>query len=178
MPLSKKQIIALATDARKAFASVPEVQKGALRAALASREASARIPEEFAESASCARLFDAWRRREVSAATGGKFRSFRELGNDDFIRVRAHFIRFYDAAAAARVAARIAQDERRRLLWRIEKVCAASGSMAFPAYPATLCDLQYGVRLADADAKTLRCILITVTSRARARDKKAKGGAR
>ena len=172
MPLTQKQIIALATDARKAFASAPEAQKGALRAALASREAAARIPAEFAESASCARLFDAWRRREVSAATGGKFRSFRELGNDDFLRVRAHFIRFYDAAAAARVEARIAQDERRRPLRRIEKTCAASGFMDFPAYPAVLCRMQNRCALEDADAEELKRILITVTARARARKKK------
>lgn len=44
--------------------------------------------------------------------------------------------------------------------------------MRYPDYPAAICRAQYACALEDASAAELTRILITVTARARAREKK------
>lgn len=172
--LSEKQIVAVVSDARRAFEAQPPEALAALREELAREAAEGGDPFACAAAISKTRLFEAFRRRGVAEAMRGKTASLREVPNAAFLRVRAHFIRFFDAGAADRLEARIEADKRARLLWRIEKVCAAArgGVMRYPDYPAAICRTQYACALEDASAEELTRILITVTARARAREKK------
>lgn len=166
-PLSQKQIIALATDARKAFDAVPAEELDALREEIAAAKEAAGDPFACAAAVKKSLLFDAWRRREIADALRENNRaaaeSFKDLSNDDFACVRARFLRRFDARAAD---ALVERDRARRVLWRIKRECALSnGAMKFPVYPETICRMQYRRGLDEATSEELRRILITLINR-------------
>lgn len=170
-PLSQKQIITLAADAKKAFDACDPATLEELREDIARRREAEGDPFACAALVKKTLLFDTWRRREIARATQSYKRvpaeSFGDLSNTDFVRVRAHFIRFFDAIAAERV---LARDEANRAGWlrdKIAQTCRAVGWMRYPEYPDGICRDQYKRGLDAASSEELRRILITLRTRAK-----------
>ncbi len=168
-PLTRTQITSLAIEARKAFDSLPERETNAMRERVASRLEASGDPFACAATVKTTALFEAWRREQTAAALrdAGKkpTDSFKALTQNDFLHVRAHFVRFYDAEAAEKLAREAIADDRKRYIWAIEQICKKSGWMRFPEYPQTICKAQYGCRLESAHIDQLRRILFTVKNR-------------
>lgn len=170
-PLTQRQIIALAGDAKKAFDAVPAEELDALREKIARGKEAGGDPFACAAAVGKTLLFTEWRRRETAAALAEAKRpvaeSFKDLSNGDFAVVRARFLRRFNPRAAD---ALVERDRARRLLWLIRRECAtSSGAMRFPAYPETICRMQYRRSLDEASSDELRRILITLVNRKKAK---------
>lgn len=170
-PLTRTQITSLAIEARKAFDTLGANTLGALRELLAAQQVQDGDPFACAATVKTTALFEAWRRGETAKAlkAAGKkpTGSFKALTQNDFLWVRAHFVRFFNAEKAAKIAQDALADDRKRYLWVIRRECEKSGRMAFPEYPDNICRAQYGCRLESAHVDQLRRILFTVRSRAK-----------
>ena len=174
-PLTRNQIVALVLDAKKAFENCAHEELDGLRETIAWKRESEGDPFACAAAVSPSALFTAWRRRETAHAMemrGKKpVESFHDVSAGDFLFLRAHFISFFDASAAARIFERASQDEARRFLFVIKNECRKSGWMKFPEYPDNICRRQYKRSLDEADSAQLKRILFTVSARASARKK-------
>ena len=176
-PLTRTQITSLAIEARKAFDTLDASETEAIRARLAAKQEDDGDPFACAATVKATAVFEAWRREQTAAAlkAAGKkpTDSFKALTQNDFLWVRAHFVRFCDPEAAAKIAQTALDDDRKRFLWVIEQECKKSGWMRFPDYPQGICRSQYGCRLESAHIDQLRRILFTVRTRAKNHHEKA-----
>lgn len=168
-PLTRTQITSLAIEARKAFDALPQDALDAMRERIVAKLEQAGDPFACAASVKTNAIFEAWRREQTAAAlkSAGKkpADSFKALTQNDFLWVRTHFARFYDAEKAAKIAQDALADNRKRYIWIIEQECKKSGRMRFPEYPQEICRAQYGCRLESAHVDQLRRILFTVKNR-------------
>lgn len=174
-PLTRTQITALAIDARKAFDVQPPEDLEALRELIAVERENAGDPFACAAAVKDSALFEAWRRHETARALEDAGRkptfSFRELTQNDFLFVRAHFVSFFDQVEARKIYDRAVTDERKRYLWVIRKECEKTGWMRYPEYPQNICLAQNKCYLEAAHPNMLRRILFTVRARAKAKQK-------
>lgn len=174
-PLTKTQITALAIEARKAFdVQAPEDLEAMREVIAAEREANG-DPFACAAAVKESALFEAWRRDETARALENAGRkptfSFRELTQNDFLFVRAHFVSFFDQGEARKIYDRAVADERKRYLWVIRKECEKTGWMKYPEYPQNICLAQNKCYLEAAHPNQLRRILFTICARAKAKQK-------
>jgi hypothetical protein len=174
-PLTRTQITALAIEARKAFDVQPPEDLEALRELLAAEREANGDPFACAAAVKESALFEAWRRNETARALEDAGRkptfSFKQLTQNDYLFVRAHFVSFVDQAEAKKLYARAAEDERKRFLWIIQNECEKSGWMKYPEYPQNICMDQNKCYLEAASPDRLRRILFTVRARINAKNK-------
>lgn len=174
-PLTRTQITSLAIEARKAFDTLAASETEAIRTRLAAKQEDDGDPFACAATVKATAVFEAWRREQAAAALKAVGKkptdSFKALTQNEFLYVRAHFVRFYDPELAANILTTAIFDEKKRYLWIIRKACESSGRMAYPEYPDSICRSQYGCSLESAHIDQLRRILYTVKNRINTRKK-------
>lgn len=107
-----------------------------------------------------------FRHAEVARACGKL--GLRCCTQDDFQRVRAHFLWLLgEDAAAFRAHLRAETEPRRQAEAVLRRECARAGLSL--GYPAAICVRQYRCALADASPRQLWTLIYTVRNRARAR---------
>lgn len=153
MSLSPRQKSSLCQHARKAWD------------AWAGRKAwCRRILDEEDPLATDNQLFTRWRHAEQQRVTGHT--SLTTLSNDDFLLLRGHWRSFIPEAGAEAYDDCIKHQEEPRLraLHLIARSCQER-DLAYPAYPAAICQRQYHCQLEAATEKQLWRIMYTVRSR-------------
>lgn len=118
---------------------------------------------------------DEWRHEQVAIATQGKAARVSDLRRGMFRDVLAHFLLIKgDTARAFRTAQRSGQDmaDRDLALHKLREACE-EGGMAYPDYPAAICDRQFKSTLDELETGRIWFLFYTCTRRARAKKEKA-----
>jgi hypothetical protein len=118
---------------------------------------------------------DEWRHEQVAIATQGKAARVSDLRRGMFRDVLAHFLLIKgDTARAFRTAQRSGQDmaDRDLALHKLREACE-EGGLAYPDYPAAICDRQFKCTLDELETGRIWFLFYTCTRRARAKNKNA-----
>ncbi len=135
-PLSRTQKQRLAILSREAYASQPNLVRGATK-------------------------FDCWRHAQAIKCCG---RRISEAGQGDYLPLKAHFLDLAGKPVAAMQAHMRRETEPQRIaLHKLARECAAKGLSL--AYPATICRAQYRCTLEEANEKQLWRLFFTVRNR-------------
>lgn len=108
--------------------------------------------------------FNLFRRTQQEQAVGKS--SLTKCGNNAYCTLMAHFAKLArDNRLWNYWQKKAISDEKRRLLYLIQKTCSKVSTMPYPIYVNSICKAQYKCNLYEASVKQLQNLLVIVKNR-------------